>query len=110
MFLSVRSLLKKLFRSSCLPGLARANRFRVWGETSIGAGPQLNSSLAEPATGPENDNESMPVVLIDPRGEEPIRAELLGVERLEAHARRLAPVCVLAPPGACSQSVARPIR
>jgi hypothetical protein len=42
--------------------------------------------------------ESVPVVLIDPRSEGPIRAERLGLERLESYAARLATACVLAPP------------
>ena len=45
------------------------------------------------------DLEPVSVVLIDPRGADPIRAELLGLERLESHARALAPACVLAPRG-----------
>ena len=44
------------------------------------------------------DIESIPVVLIDPRSEGPIRAERLGLERLEGYAARLATACVLAPP------------
>ncbi len=43
------------------------------------------------------DIESIPVVLIDPRSEGPIRAERLGLERLEGYAARLATACVLAP-------------
>ena len=42
--------------------------------------------------------EPVPVVLIDPRGDGPIRAERLGLEGLEACAARLAAACVLAPP------------
>ncbi len=41
--------------------------------------------------------ESSSIVLIDPLAVEPIRAELLGLERLESHARALAAVCTLAP-------------
>ena len=58
----------------------------------------MNSSTVEPATVLSHDSESMPMVLIDARSEDPIRAELLGHERLEDHARALAPACALAPP------------
>jgi cyclic beta-1,2-glucan synthetase len=36
--------------------------------------------------------------LLDPHGSEPIRAELFGLDRLDAYARELAGACVLAPP------------
>jgi cyclic beta-1,2-glucan synthetase len=58
----------------------------------------MNSSTVLQASLLSQDSESMPVALIDPRSEDPIRAELLGLERLEGHARRLAPECALAPP------------
>src|SRR6516225_557351 len=45
---------------------------------------------------------SQPIALIDPCGDEPIRAELLGLERLEAQARLLARAAALAPPKAAS--------
>jgi cyclic beta-1,2-glucan synthetase len=57
----------------------------------------MNSPTALSATVSSQDSESMPAVLIDPRSEDPIRAELLGLERLEAHARALAPACALTP-------------
>ncbi|MBX6316239.1 MAG: glycosyl transferase family 36, partial [Isosphaeraceae bacterium] len=44
---------------------------------------------------------------IDPRSEGPIRAELFGVERLEALARRLAAACALAPPARVSSPLLR---
>ena len=47
----------------------------------------MNSSFVEPAPVSTGDLEPVPVVLIDPRGADPIRAELLGLERLESHAR-----------------------
>ncbi|HEY2158821.1 MAG TPA: hypothetical protein VGH33_24530, partial [Isosphaeraceae bacterium] len=50
---------------------------------------------AAPASEPGREAASP---LIDPRGEAPIRAELLGIEHLEEHARRLAAACRLAPP------------
>ena len=61
----------------------------------------MNSSSVEPTPVSTGDLEPVPVVLIDPRGADPIRAELLGLERLESHARALAPACVLAPRAAC---------
>jgi cyclic beta-1,2-glucan synthetase len=57
----------------------------------------MNSSSVEPTSVSTPNLEPVPVVLIDPRGADPIRAELLGLERLESHARALAPACVLAP-------------
>ncbi len=44
-------------------------------------------SASEPIAGP----------FVDPEGKEPIRGELFGLERLEAHARQLAAACALAP-------------
>ena len=58
----------------------------------------MNSSSVEPAHVSTRDLEPVPVVMIDPRGTGPIRAELLGLERLESHARSLAPACIFAPP------------
>ena len=57
----------------------------------------MNSSYVEPAHVLSGDVEHAPVVLIDPGGADPIRAELLGLERLESYARDLAAACVLAP-------------
>jgi cyclic beta-1,2-glucan synthetase len=57
----------------------------------------MKSSFVAPTHVSTRDLEPVPVVLIDPRGADPIRAELLGLERLESHARALAPACVLAP-------------
>ena len=57
----------------------------------------MNSSSVELTLVSTRDLEPVPVVLIDPCGADPIRAELLGLERLESHARSLAPDCVLAP-------------
>jgi cyclic beta-1,2-glucan synthetase len=58
----------------------------------------MNSSTVEPVTVLSDDNENISAMLTDPRADDPIRAELLGVERLEAHARRLAHACLLAAP------------
>ncbi len=57
----------------------------------------MNSSSVESAPVSTGELEPVPAVLIDPRGAEPIRAELLGLERLESHALALAPACTLAP-------------
>ncbi len=57
----------------------------------------MNPSFVEPTPVSTGDLKPVPVVLIDPMGADPIRGELLGLERLESHARALAPVCVLAP-------------
>ncbi len=58
----------------------------------------MNASSVELTTPPGREIEPVSVVLIDPRGEGPIRAERLGLEGLEACAARLASACVLAPP------------
>ena len=58
----------------------------------------MNASSVELTTPSSPEIEPAAVVLIDPRGEGPIRAERLGLERLEACAARLAAACVLAPP------------
>ena len=58
----------------------------------------MNASSVELTTPPSREIEPVPAVLIDPRGEGPIRAERLGLEGLEARAARLASACVLAPP------------
>jgi cyclic beta-1,2-glucan synthetase len=63
--------------------------------------------LAEPAT-PEL--QPVPVVLIDPQGDEVIRAEVLGWERLAALARDLARVCRLAPPRRASSLLLQQFR
>jgi cyclic beta-1,2-glucan synthetase len=59
----------------------------------------MSLSIDEPTAPPEPPAEAAPVAnpLIDPEGLQPIRAELFGIERLEAHARQLAEACVLAP-------------
>jgi cyclic beta-1,2-glucan synthetase len=57
----------------------------------------MNASSAELTTPSSRDIEPMLIALIDPRGEDPLRAELLGLEGLEAHAARLGAACVLAP-------------
>ncbi len=56
----------------------------------------MNSSTTEPANVLSHARESVSVMFVDPLSDEPIRAELLGLERLEDHARRLASACVLA--------------
>ena len=58
----------------------------------------MHSTTIEPAAVHSHDDESEPIVLIDPRSEDPVRAALLGLEGLESHARRLAAACALAPP------------
>src|SRR5271156_3622467 len=58
----------------------------------------MNSSSVELTVPSSPEIESAEVVLIDPRSEGPIRAERLGLERLEGYAARLAVACVLAPP------------
>jgi len=65
------------------------------------------SLIAEPIApaAPVSDHIANP--LIDPRSPGPIRAELFGLENLEAHARRLAAVCTLAPPGRASSPLLR---
>ena len=60
----------------------------------------MNSSYVEPSPVSTVDLAPSPVLLIDPRGEDPIRARLLGLERLESHARLMARACTLAPGGA----------
>ncbi len=58
----------------------------------------MNSSSVELTVPSSPEIESAEVVLIDPQSEGPIRAERLGLERLEGYAARLAAACVLAPP------------
>src|SRR5580693_9784173 len=58
----------------------------------------MNASSVELTTPTSREVEPVPVALIDPRGDGPIRAERLGLEGLEACAVRLAAACVLAPP------------
>ncbi len=58
----------------------------------------MNASSVELTTPTSREVEPVPVALIDPRGDGPIRAERLGLEGLEACAARLAAACVLAPP------------
>jgi cyclic beta-1,2-glucan synthetase len=57
----------------------------------------MKPSSAPPSPASDPELAPVPVVLIDPRGSEPIRAELLGLERLESHARAMATACVLRP-------------
>src|SRR5271155_4527142 len=57
----------------------------------------MNSSFVEPSPASTVELEPSPVLLIDPRGADPIRARLLGLERLESHARLMARACSLAP-------------
>jgi cyclic beta-1,2-glucan synthetase len=64
----------------------------------------LSSGRAASSPGQECDEEA---TLIDPEGEEPIRAELFGIEHLEAHARQLATACRLAPQGRSSSPLLR---
>ncbi len=59
---------------------------------------RMNSSSVELTVPSSPEIESAEVVLIDPRSEGPIRAERLGLERLEGYAARLAAACVLATP------------
>ncbi len=58
----------------------------------------MHSTTIESAVLHTHDDESEPIVLIDPRSEDPVRAALLGLEGLEGHARRLAAACAMAPP------------
>jgi cyclic beta-1,2-glucan synthetase len=62
----------------------------------------MSISIAEQATAPSTVATSPVVSLADllgePQGPEPIRAELFGLERLDAHARQLAAACITAPP------------
>lgn len=51
-----------------------------------------------PSTSATHPPVSLAELLIDPQGQEPIRGEIFGQERLEAHARQLASACVLQPP------------
>ena len=67
----------------------------------------MNSSSVELTVPPGPETESAEVVLIDPRSEGPIRAERLGLERLEAYAARLAAACVLAPARRASSPLLR---
>ncbi len=64
----------------------------------------LSTGRASSPTGQEREGSSP---LIDPRGEEPIRGELFGIEHLEAHARRLAADCRLAPPSKAGSPLLR---
>ena len=67
----------------------------------------MNASSVEVTAPSSREVEPVPVVLIDPRSEGPIRAERLGLERLEACAARLAAACVLAPPRRASSPLLR---
>jgi cyclic beta-1,2-glucan synthetase len=58
----------------------------------------MSLSIVEPLGVESNACETTPLVHFDPRSEDPIRAELLGLEGLEDHARQLASACVLASP------------
>src|SRR5262245_29319519 len=57
----------------------------------------MNASSVELTAVPGRETEPASAVLIDPRGEGPIRAERLGLEGLEARAGQLAAACALAP-------------
>src|SRR6185312_13238843 len=57
----------------------------------------MNASSVELTTPSGREIAPAPAVLIDPRGEGPIRAERLGLEGLEARATRLVSECVLSP-------------
>ncbi len=57
----------------------------------------MSKTLIEPAAPSASPPEPPSPLLISPRGDAPIRAELYGLEYLEAHAIRLAAVCTLAP-------------
>jgi cyclic beta-1,2-glucan synthetase len=60
----------------------------------------MNISSAEPIVAPSAANSSpMLAPIFDPRGREPIRAELYGLDSLEAHARVLAEACGVAAGG-----------
>ena len=56
----------------------------------------MNASSAELTTPSSQEIEPKPVELMDPRGEDPIRAERLGLEGLESRAARLAAASVVA--------------
>jgi cyclic beta-1,2-glucan synthetase len=62
----------------------------------------MNPSSVEPKPVSTRNLEPVSEVLLDPLGTEPIRAELLGLERLESHARAVAAACLLAPRGRAS--------
>ena len=57
----------------------------------------MSTSLEEPAAYIPSLPECNAPPFIDPHGEEPIRAELFGLDHLEAHARKLAAAAVLTP-------------
>jgi cyclic beta-1,2-glucan synthetase len=67
----------------------------------------MSISVSEPTTPPALSPDYGPELLIDPRRHGPIRAELFGQERLDQHARRLAAVCTLAPPGRVASPLLR---
>ena len=58
----------------------------------------MNTPSAEPIAAPVRTSSSpLQLPVYDPGGNEPIRAELYGLESLEAHARALAEACRVAP-------------
>jgi cyclic beta-1,2-glucan synthetase len=67
----------------------------------------MSISVSEPTIAPAFAPDHVHELLIDPRREGPIRAELFGLERLEEHARRLATVCTLAPQGRAASPLLR---
>ena len=67
----------------------------------------MSTSLIEPKVASAPLDESSAPYLISPQAGGPIRAERLGSERLEAHARQLAAACVLAPRGRAGSPLLR---
>jgi hypothetical protein len=57
----------------------------------------MSVSLDEPGTASAPPGEVPEELFIVADGTSPLRSELYGLERLEAHARRLATACELAP-------------
>src|SRR5829696_3026994 len=51
-----------------------------------------------PSTSATHPPVSLAELLVEPEGQEPIRGEIFGQERLEAHARQLAAACTLEQP------------
>ena len=67
----------------------------------------MSTSLIEPKVASAPLDESSAPYLISPQAGGPIRAERLGPERLEAHARQLAAACVLDPRGRAGSPLLR---
>src|SRR3954447_13934722 len=63
---------------------------------------QAESTTSNPPAAPASTR-----LFIDPQAKGPIRAELLGLEHLEAHARWLAAACTLAAPGRAASPLLR---